>query len=174
MKSVAEQMTFYDAYHKNAMNKMTHFVGIPLIMFAILMALSWIQIPIGAYTLTGGVVLAAFIMAYYVALDPGLAGGMLVVLVPMLYLAYLGAEIAWVAGIGLFLGTFVFGWIMQLVGHSVFEKRRPAFTDNLIQLLIGPLFFVAEVYFALGLKRDLRARMRELEASLTISEQAAG
>jgi hypothetical protein len=51
----------------------------------------------------------------------------------------------------------------QLVGHQVFEKRRPAFTDNAIQLLIGPLYFVAEVLFLLGFKQDLQREIQRLE-----------
>ena len=37
----------------------------------------------------------------------------------------------------------VVGWAVQLAGHSVREKNRPAFLTNLLQALIGPLFFVA-------------------------------
>ena len=35
------------------------------------------------------------------------------------------------------------GWLTQLAGHVVWEKRSPAFLTNLFQALIGPLFFVA-------------------------------
>ena len=37
----------------------------------------------------------------------------------------------------------VVGWVVQLAGHAVWEKNRPAFATNLLQALIGPLFFVA-------------------------------
>ena len=40
------------------------------------------------------------------------------------------------------------------MGH-VFEGRRPALSDNLFQIFIAPVFLVAEVFFALGLKPDL-------------------
>jgi uncharacterized membrane protein YGL010W len=50
---------------------------------------------------------------------------------------------------------FVGGWIVQLFGHA-FEGRKPAFVDDLVGLLIAPLFVVAEVGFALGLRDDVR------------------
>ena len=53
------------------------------------------------------------------------------------------------------LGLFVVGWVFQLVGH-VWEGRKPAFLDDLIGLLVGPLFIVAEIGFALGLRTDVR------------------
>ena len=55
---------------------------------------------------------------------------------------------------------FVGGWVFQLVGH-VFEGRRPALSDNLFQIFIAPIFLVAEVFFALGLKRDVRRKIEE-------------
>ena len=45
---------------------------------------------------------------------------------------------------------------VQLVGH-LYEGRKPAFLDDLIGLLIGPLFVVAEIGALLGLRRDLKA-----------------
>ena len=41
------------------------------------------------------------------------------------------------------------------------EGRKPAFVDDVIGLVIGPLFVVAELVFALGLRRDLHAAITE-------------
>ena len=51
------------------------------------------------------------------------------------------------------------GWVIQFVGH-VFEGRKPAFVDDIMGLIIGPLFVVAEVGFALGLRREVLVAMR--------------
>lgn len=59
-----------------------------------------------------------------------------------------------VSGIGLFVG----GWIVQFIGHF-FEGRKPAFVDDLVGLVVGPLFVVAEVAFALGLRPDVHAEI---------------
>ena len=53
------------------------------------------------------------------------------------------------AWLGWSLGCFVVGWVFQFVGHY-WEGRKPAFVDDLRGLLIGPMFVVAEAWFALG------------------------
>ncbi len=58
---------------------------------------------------------------------------------------------------------FVGGWALQLWGH-VYEGRRPALLSNLFQALIGPMFLVAEMFFALGLRRDLKDRVEQVIA----------
>jgi uncharacterized membrane protein YGL010W len=52
------------------------------------------------------------------------------------------------------LGLFFVGWVIQFIGHY-FEGKKPAFVDDLVGLLVGPLFVVAEVAFALGLRAEL-------------------
>ena len=59
---------------------------------------------------------------------------------------------AWLLGSG---GLFLGGWVVQFIGHG-FEGKKPAFVDDLVGLLLGPLFVVAEVGFALGLRDELR------------------
>jgi uncharacterized membrane protein YGL010W len=58
----------------------------------------------------------------------------------------------WLAGS---LGLFGVGWVIQFIGHA-FEGRKPAFVDDLVGLLVGPLFVMAEVAFALGLRHEVR------------------
>ncbi|MCS6480295.1 DUF962 domain-containing protein, partial [Burkholderia thailandensis] len=53
------------------------------------------------------------------------------------------------------LGLCFVGWVIQFVGHY-FEGRKPAFVDDLIGLIVGPLFVVAEVAFFAGLRGDVR------------------
>jgi uncharacterized membrane protein YGL010W len=60
------------------------------------------------------------------------------------------SSLAWIYG-GVF---FVVGWAIQAVGH-IFEGKKPAFVDDVIGLLIGPLFVVAELAFALRLRVSL-------------------
>jgi uncharacterized membrane protein YGL010W len=163
MKTVGEQMSIYEAYHKSPWNKLTHFFGIPLIVFSILIPLSWLHVTLGGVPISAAMVFVGVVLAYYVALDVGLAATMLLFMVPLLYLAHRSAALPMATGLAVFLGAFVGGWIIQLIGHQVFEKRRPAFTDNLIQLLIGPLYFIAEVLFVLGFKHDLAREIRRRE-----------
>lgn len=55
---------------------------------------------------------------------------------------------------------FVVGWIIQFVGHY-YEGRKPAFVDDLMGLLVGPLFVAAELGFLLGLRKDIERAVEE-------------
>ena len=57
-----------------------------------------------------------------------------------------------------FVTLFVVGWIIQFVGH-IFEKRKPALFDNLLQIFMAPSFLIAEVLFLIGLEKGLRAEI---------------
>jgi uncharacterized membrane protein YGL010W len=41
-------------------------------------------------------------------------------------------------------GLFVGGWALQLIGHKVFEKNKPAFLSDPYYLLVGPVWVAAE------------------------------
>lgn len=156
MKTIAEQLAFYAAYHRNRWNVATHFVGIPAIIIGLLVPLGWLRVEASGLPLSGALALVVVVAVYYVLLDIQLALTILVFIVPAFYIADTLSRMPWLPSIAWFFVLFVGGWIFQLIGHSVFEKRKPAFVDNLIQLLIGPLFLVAEVLFFLGLRRQLR------------------
>lgn len=61
--------------------------------------------------------------------------------------------------LGTGLGLFVLGWLIQFVGHY-WEGRKPAFFDDVVGLLVGPLFVLAEMGFVLGLRREVQAQMQ--------------
>ena len=54
--------------------------------------------------------------------------------------------------------SFAAGWILQFVGHF-YEGRKPAFADDLVGLLVGPMFVVGEALFSLGWGRALQAEI---------------
>ena len=64
---------------------------------------------------------------------------MIVVSLPLFFLSWKMA-----------LGLFVFGWILQFVGHAI-EGNQPAFFRNPIYLLVGPLWLIRRAGEALGL-----------------------
>jgi len=159
MKTLDQQMAIYAAYHRNRWNKLTHFIGVPAIIFSILIPMSWVSIG-GDLTLAH--VFVGAVLAYYFLLDVPLAVATTVAIGALLYAAKLAAGTGVVSGWIWFGIFFVGGWIFQLVGH-VFEGRKPALADNLFQIFVAPIFLVAEVFFALGLKRDV---LEKVEASL--------
>lgn len=150
MKTLNEQLIQYARYHRDPRNIATHFVGIPMITFAIAVLLSrpaW-------GVLSPALALAAAFSVYYLRLD----GRYGVAMTALLALALWGAQglaagstASWLAwGIGL----FVVGWVCQFVGHW-WEGRKPAFVDDLVGLVIGPLFVAAEAGFRLGWRREV-------------------
>ena len=157
MKTLEEQMAIYAAYHRNRWNKLTHFVGVPAIVFAILIPMAWIDLGAG-FNLAR--LFVAAVLIYYFHLDATLALAMTVLVAALLYAAERVADMsAWVGWIW-FAAFFVGGWTFQLVGHA-FEGRKPALADNLFQIFVAPIFLVAEAFFALRLKRELLNRVEE-------------
>ena len=157
MKTLDEQMSVYAAYHRNRWNKLTHFIGVPAIIVGIQIPLAWVSVG-GDVTLAH--VVTGIVLAYYFLLDVPLAIAMTVVFGLLLYAALqisgMGATASWI-GFGV---CFVGGWIIQFIGH-VFEGRRPALVDNIFQIFMAPIFLVAEVFFALGFKRDVLQKMED-------------
>ena len=156
MKTVEEQLSNYKSVHFNKTNIKTHFIGIPLIVWAITLLLSLntfgIKIEENSLNFTPTMVLFTIALLYYFKLHLKLGLGMLIYVVVNIYLASLVSTMEgalWIA-----IATFVLGWIIQFIGH-IYEKAKPAFFDDIMGLVIGPLFLMAEVYFACGLEKKL-------------------
>jgi uncharacterized membrane protein YGL010W len=160
VKTLEDQMAFYAAYHQDARNKATHFIGVPVIMLSLFIPLAWLRVDMGSFTVTAAMVLAAAVLIYYFMLDLFLGLAMLVITAALVWagdrIAALGAVQGWLWFAVLFVG----GWILQLVGH-VFEGRKPALADNFLQIFVAPIFLAAEVLFALGYKRALHDRVQD-------------
>ena len=177
MKTLEDQMSFYAAYHQDARNKATHFVGVPLIAFSLMIPLGWLRADLGGVTVSAALVVAIVLLLYYLVLDVplGLAmGAVFAVLLRAaepLSQAALGESLAW------FLVLFVGGWALQLWGH-VYEGRKPALVDNLFQVFVAPIFLAAEGFFALGYKPGLheavQRRALEMRAQAGVGAQPGG
>ncbi|WP_321925930.1 Mpo1 family 2-hydroxy fatty acid dioxygenase [Paraburkholderia guartelaensis] len=157
MRNLTEQLTQYAAYHRDARNIGTHFVGIPLIVLALAVLLSRPVIALGlpvpvspAWLLFGAATI------YYLVLDVPLGLMMAVVSVACVAFGAWLAQQGTAAWLGGGVGLFVVGWIFQFVGHIAWEHRKPAFVDDLIGLMIGPLFVLAEALFSIGWRPALR------------------
>ena len=176
MQTLEQQMSFYAAYHQDARNKATHFVGVPMIIFGLFIALGWARIELGGITLTAAMLLAAVVLVWYFLLDVPLALAMLVTNAVLLYLADLVSQQTIGIGAAWFLVFFGGGWMIQLIGH-VYEGRKPALADNFLQIFVAPIFLAAEVFFALGYKPALHAavqkRALEMRAAAGIAERTA-
>jgi uncharacterized membrane protein YGL010W len=128
----------YAAFHRTPGNKVCHSFGIPIIVLASLALLARVPLfAIGNFSVTLAELVIALFVGYYLTLDRTLAFFMLV--------AYASLD-----AVGRFvpplpaLGLFVFGWILQGVGHWVYEKNSPAFLRNFVHLAIGQLWILAK------------------------------
>lgn len=158
MKTLVDNLSQYAAYHRDSRNIVTHFVGIPMIVLAVTMLLSRPYVDVAGIALSPALLLALVSSAYYLRLDLrfGLVMGALLAVS-----VYISAVVAtqptmfWlVSGIGL----FVIGWVFQFIGHF-YEGKKPAFVDDVMGLIIGPLFVVAEFAFLLGLRKEVQQQI---------------
>ena len=163
-----EQMAMYSAYHKDKRNQATHHVGVPMIVFSLLLALTpvvLVSLPTGQNITLAMLVMGALLLVYLYCVP--LIGLVAVVVYGLLTLAANSLAASYADYLWPLFGVFfVGGWIIQLVGH-VFEGRKPALMDNLLQIFMAPAFLIAEVFFLLNIAKafqaDIQGRMPAYE-----------
>lgn len=158
MTNLERLLSQYAAYHLDRNNVVTHFVGIPLIVFSILCLTARAGVGISGFSITLAMLLIVLSTIYYISLDK-LFGILMLILFVLAYpLAVKIAALPMWSWLGASIGIFVVGWVFQFIGHY-FEKKKPAFVDDLIGLAIGPLFVLAEFIFLLGFRKPLHQRI---------------
>jgi uncharacterized membrane protein YGL010W len=136
--ALSNHFTDYAAFHGTPGNRACHYIGIPLIVFSISALLGTIHVAtVGGFTVTAAEVTLVGVTLYYLSLDATLAALMLATFVAL-------DVVARQLPLGVAVVLFVVGWILQFVGHYVYEKRSPAFYRNLAHLLVGPLWILAK------------------------------
>jgi uncharacterized membrane protein YGL010W len=134
MQNIQSLFADYASYHQTKGNKWFHRFGIPMIMLTLIGMLVRVEIgPIDA-----AMILIALASIYYLVLEWRLGLAMILVSAAM-YVA--GAAIPMAVNVAL----FVLGWILQFIGHSVYEKKQPAFFRNFVHLLVGPLWILNDL-----------------------------
>ncbi len=130
----------YASSHQHPTNRLTHKFAIPVIVLHIVAMLDWVHlvavpvVPGGALTLG----MVAWLLATLWYLRADLKLGLIV---------SAGTALCFPLGRMLPVWAVVViaasGWLVQLAGHVVWEKKSPSFLTNLVHALVGPLFFVA-------------------------------
>ncbi|HIK75848.1 MAG: DUF962 domain-containing protein [Alcanivorax sp.] len=158
MRDLSTFLHDYGDSHRHPVNQWVHIFCVPAI-FVSTLGLFWL-IPIGqwlglegaaAYWVNGGTLLAVLCMPFYLRLSMG---------VSLLMLGWLAVSIAVVTLVdrsALSLGwsalvLWLVAWAVQVWGHKV-EGKKPSFTDDLVFLLVGPVFVSLELAYKLGLSR---------------------
>jgi len=144
----------YGASHRNIVNKLIHWLSVPVVYWCVLALLSTLPFPSGWRVVPGldwAAVAALIAIAYYAVLAPALAAGMagfsLLCLILVAIYQSTGDLPIW--QLALFL--FAMAWAAQFIGHKL-ERRKPSFFQDLQFLLIGPAWLMAQIYRTIGLK----------------------
>jgi uncharacterized membrane protein YGL010W len=153
MSKLEQKLSNYAAYHRDTRNVLSHLLGIPLIVFAVEVLLSR---PVLGVAVTPAVLGSVAAALYYFTLDIGFAVFLAVVMGLAAWAGMFIASMPTAIWLAIGIGSFVVGWVLQFIGHG-FEGRKPAFFDDVMSLLIGPLFITAELAFQLGLRLELQA-----------------
>ncbi len=159
MSAATDLLVKYAAYHRDRRNIATHFVGVPMLVFAVGALLARPSVEVVGWPITPAAVAWGLTTLWYLTrgnLALGLAVSLtnLALILAALPLGLQGTAV-WLAWS---LGLFFAGWLIQFVGHY-YEGKKPAFVDDLRGLLVGPMFVTAEALFALGWGKPLLAEI---------------
>lgn len=181
-----ESLAFYASYHHDDTNKLVHIFFVWPIFFTSQVFL-WnagsapdvVANVFGDYLareqVTWCLLLSlAYAVYYFFVEQPGLAGPLASAMVMTGYVVtkYIHEQFpeAW----KLALVIHLFAWFAQIYAHQVYEKRSPAFLDNIVQALVmAPLFVLLEVLFPLGYKPELHKKIEAI-AIKNIAEYRKG
>ncbi len=156
-----EMLTGYAAAHQHPVNIAVHMVGIPVIMFGVMIPLSWASIEVSgiSVTLAHAVLLALFV--FYFTLDRLFAVVFLLFSAVVLWLAQqVATEPLQVSGT-IAAAAFAGGYLAQFIGHAI-EKSPPVILKHPVQAnLAAPFFTVVEAFKLLGLRDDLFQRVQQ-------------
>jgi uncharacterized membrane protein YGL010W len=172
MRAATDLLSQYATYHRDQRNIASHFIGVPMIVFAVGVLLARPAFALGGLALSPAWVLFALVVAWYLSrgnLGLGLAvsAGTGVLLLAAHRVAD-GSVVTW---LGWGVGVFALGWLIQFVGHW-YEGRKPAFVDDIVGLLVGPMFVTAEAMFMLGWNKPLMAEIERRAGPTTLRDLA--
>lgn len=176
MKDLNQHLSQYAAYHRDKRNIATHFIGIPMIVFAVITLLSRPALDIFGMSITPALIVAILTTTFYLKLDIRFGITMGLILLAGLVAAKPIALMSTAGWLAWGIGMFVVGWVIQFIGHY-YEGKKPAFVDDIVGLVIGPLFVLAEFCFMLGLRKEVEAAIVHSAGPTLIraqSQQASG
>ena len=165
-------LTQYARHHRDRRNIATHVLGVPMIVFAVGVLLSRPGFQVGTLMLSPAWLLFVATSLWYLTrgeLLLGLAVSTAIAVLLLLAHRLPGGGIGPWLGWGL--GFFVVGWVIQFVGHY-YEGRKPAFTDDAIGLLVGPMFVVLELLSPLGLFKPLMGEIERMAGPTLLRDLA--
>ncbi|RKS97823.1 Mpo1 family 2-hydroxy fatty acid dioxygenase [Chryseobacterium defluvii] len=155
MRKIDLLLAEYGESHRNAVNKLIHWICVPLIFWTILGFISLIPsksicfIYIGCISYVSFIVMA-LITIYYLRLSFLIGLLMIFIMIVMESFAY-GVNTRFDQPWIIYLAVFVATWILQFVGHKI-EGKKPSFLKDVQFLLIGPIWLLSFILKKLGIR----------------------
>jgi uncharacterized membrane protein YGL010W len=171
-KKLMDMLTGYASAHQHPFNIAIHFVGIPVIMLGVFIALSWANIDIAGMAINLAHVATLCLFVFYLMLDKIFSIVFLLYAMPVALLATrIGTEPLAVSGT-IAAVAFFGGYAAQFAGHAV-EKSVPVVLKHPVQAnFAAPFFIVVDIFGLLGLREEMfREVQRRIEEKR--QEQAA-
>lgn len=172
MRNATELMVGYATYHRDRRNITTHFVGIPLMVFSVGILLSRPGFEMAGWALTPAWVAWGASTLWYLTRGNLVLGAtvsfMNYVLVLLAHQVPAVSSSSWMSW---GLAFLIFGWVFQFIGHF-YEGRKPAFVDDLVGLLVGPMFVAGEFLFGLGWGKGLLEEIERRAGPTTLRDLA--
>ena len=152
-KDLGQWLKEYGESHQHPINKLIHWICVPLILFSIVGLLwciphnyfsTFVPTSIGEF-INWATIVMIFILILYLRLSLAMFLGMLVIFcltsIASYYLYSSPRFTLW----KLSLGIFIVSWIGQFIGHKI-EGKKPSSFQELQFLLIGPAWLLSLVY----------------------------
>lgn len=144
-RKIDEWLDAYGESHTHPVNKIIHWICVPLIMFSLLGLISEIPFPVPeTWYLNWAGISLLLALIYYLRLSISLFFGFvcigLGILAAISAIRYLHYPV-WITC----LVVFVAAWTGQFTGHSI-EGKKPSFLKDLQFLLIGPAWLLSFIY----------------------------
>ena len=156
------QLGYYADAHRNPVNSVMHMIGNPILFVAVVLPLSLLPVSVLGVKISAAPLLTIPALILWMAWDIIIGLAIVVTSIPLLFAVSaiaIHVSILWVWVIAV--GLFVLGWALQIVGHQLFEGKRPTLLDNPVQMLISPMYIFAKLFVALGLRQDLAAILQK-------------
>src|SRR6516162_8056123 len=156
------QLGYYAGAHRDRVNSVMHMIGNPILFVAVVLPLSLLPVSVLGVKISAAPLLTIPALILWMAWDIIIGLAIVGISIPLLFAAgaiAIHVSILWVWVIAV--GLFVLGWALQIVGHRLFEGKRPTLLDNPVQMLISPMYIFAKLFVTLGLRPDLAAILQK-------------
>ena len=162
------QLADYVEYHRDPNNCVMHVFGIIFLFLAAVLPLSLWPVTLFGFLTNAAAVAVIPVLIYWTLLDVALGVAIIGAAVILLLAAAAITSHTSVTGVWIITAILlVVGVAAQIIGHQVFEGRRPSLVDNPPHLLLGPMFVMAKLFIALGFRSDLAVVIEQGSPSIS-------